>query len=82
MEPLLAWKQGKAVFDNVSLREAVSEMNRYTRKSIMLLGDAAELRVSGSYEVGDTPGFAQAVAVLHGLQVREHEGRLELAHPQ
>lgn len=82
MEPLVAWKHGKAVFDDVSLREAASEMNRYTRKSIMPLGEAAKLRVSGSYDVGDTQGFAQAVAVLHGLQVREREGRLELVPPQ
>lgn len=81
MEALIAWKRGKAVFGDVSLREAVSEMNRYTRTSIVLLGDVAKLRISGAYDIGDNQGFAQAVSVLHGLQVREHAGRLELASP-
>lgn len=82
MEPLLAWKQGKAIFDNAPLREAVNEMNRYTRQPVVLLGDATELRVSGTYELGNAEGFAQAVSVLHGLQLRQHEGRLELVRPQ
>ncbi|MFN3809069.1 MAG: FecR family protein [Roseateles asaccharophilus] len=82
MEPLMAWKRGKAVFENVSLREAVAEMSRYTRTSIVLPGAVAELRVAGAYDTGDTHGFVRAVAVLHGLEVREQPGRLELAPPQ
>lgn len=82
IEQMVAWKRGEAVFDDVALPEAVGEMNRYARTPIVLLGPAAKLRVSGLYHTGDTRGFAQAVAALHGLQVREHGGRLELALPQ
>lgn len=81
MEPLVAWKRGEAVFVDVSLGDAVSEMNRYTRTPITLVGNVAELRISGVYRIGESEGFAQAVAVLHGLKVREREGRLELAPP-
>jgi transmembrane sensor len=79
---MVAWRRGEAVFDDVALPEAVSEMNRYARTPIVLLGEAAKLRVSGLYRTGDSRGFAQAVAALHGLQVLEHDGRLELKPPQ
>lgn len=82
LDQLVAWKRGEAVFDNVSLPEAVSEMNRYTRTPIVLIGDASKLRVSGLYHTSDSPGFARAIAALHGLQVHERAGRLELATPQ
>ncbi len=83
IEPLLAWKRSEAVFDDVSLAEAVAEMNRYHRTPIVLLGDASlfQLRVSGLYRTGDSAGFARAVAALHGLVVQEQGGRLELSSP-
>lgn len=84
IESVLAWKRNEAMFDNVSLADAITEMNRYNRTQIALVGDAslARLRVSGVYRTGDTAGFARDVAALHGLVVREREGRLELALPQ
>jgi len=80
MEPLVAWKRGEAVFDDVALEEAVAEMNRYSRTPIVLVGGSAVAarRISGHFRTGDSAGFAQAVAALHGLAVREREGRLEL----
>lgn len=82
VDSLVAWKRGEAIFGDLSLQEAVGEMNRYTRTPIVLVGDVAELRISGRYHTGDVQGFAQAVAALHGLAYRAHEGRLELARPQ
>ncbi len=81
---LVAWKRSEAVFDGVSLPDAVAEMNRYSRTPIVLLDPSglAKLQVSGIYRTGDTAGFANAVAALHGLDVREHAGRLELSKPQ
>lgn len=84
IDEVVAWKRSEAIFDDVSLADAVSELNRYSRTPIVLVGGAslASLRVSGVYRTGDTAGFARAVAALHGLRVREHQGRLELAAPQ
>lgn len=79
LDRLVAWKRGEVVFDNISLPEAVAEMNRYTRTPMVLVGDASALRVSGLYQTSDSPAFARAVAALHGLQVHERAGRLELA---
>ena len=84
IDQVIAWRRSEAVFDDVSLLDAVAEMNRYNRTPIVLLGDASlpKLRVSGLYRTGDSAGFAWAVAALHGLHVQEREGRLELTSPQ
>jgi transmembrane sensor len=79
MDQMLAWKRGEASFDNVSLLEAVEEMNRYDRVPIVAGTTVTEKRVSGVFKTGDNASFAQAVARLHGLVVRNHGDRLELA---
>lgn len=81
LEQVLAWKRSEAVFDGATLAEAVAEMNRYSRTPVVLVGDLArsEQRVSGQFRTGDNAAFARALAMLHGLKVREHEGRLELS---
>ncbi|MBT9491831.1 MAG: iron dicitrate transport regulator FecR, partial [Paucibacter sp.] len=80
MDQALAWKRGEAIFDDVSLLDAVAEMNRYSLTPIMLAGADTlhDLRVSGVFRTGDNAKFAHAVAALHGLVVREHSDRLEL----
>ena len=80
---VLAWKQNEAVFDDTSLVDAVAEMNRYNRTPIVLLDGLASdgLRVSGLYRTSDSTGFAHAVATLHGLDMHEQGGRLELSKP-
>jgi transmembrane sensor len=81
IDQVLAWKRGEALFDDVSLEQAVAEMNRYSRTPIVLFANAttASYRVSGLFRTGDNVAFARAVAALHGLVVRELPDRLELA---
>lgn len=81
LDRLLAWKRGFAIFDGTTLREAVADMNRYSKVPIRL-GDweALEaLRISGTFRTGDNAAFAQAVASLYGLVVIPRDGALELA---
>jgi transmembrane sensor len=84
MDGVVAWKRNEAVFEDVSLADAVAELNRYNRTPIVLIGDASltNLRVSGSFRTGDTAGFAHSVAALHHLTVRERDGRVELTLSQ
>ncbi len=81
LEQVTAWRRNEAVFDRTSLADAVAEMNRYSRTPLVLVGELArsERLVSGQYPTGDNAGFAKALAALHGLVVREREGRLELS---
>jgi len=80
VEAVTAWKQSEVVFDAATLPEAVAEMNRYSRTSIVLVDELARtnLRVSGLYHTGDNVGFANAVAHLHGLRLKNEAGRLTL----
>lgn len=82
VEQVMAWKRREAVFQESALSDAVQEMNRYSRTQVVLSGEvrAADLRVSGVFHTGDNAGFARAVAALHGLGVREVDGRLELTN--
>lgn len=81
LDQVLAWKRSEAVFDGATLAEAVAEMNRYSRTPVVLVGDltGSDKRVSGQFRTGDNAGFARALAMLHGLVLRESEGRLELS---
>ena len=81
IEQVTAWTRSEAVFDDTPLSDAVAEMNRYGRVTIVLTGDqsVSGRRVSGQFRTGDNAGFARAVAALHGLVVHEHADRLELA---
>lgn len=63
----LAWKRGEAVFDDVPLSKAVAEMNRYSRRPIVLVGDAsvARRRVIGLFRTGDN--WALRMRLPHGI---------------
>ena len=80
IDQVLAWKRGEALFDDLSLLEAVAEMNRYSSTPIRVDSSAAAsgLRVSGLFRTGDSVGFARAVAKLHGLVLQELPVRLSL----
>lgn len=73
-----AWTRQEVALDDVSLPEAIVEMNRHSRRQIVLERDPrlAPLRVSGVYRAGDIEGFAQALTALHGLAVTRQDDRL------
>ncbi len=81
IDQVLAWKREEAVFDDIPLVDAVAEMNRYSRRPVVLAEPVGSrgLRLSGLFNTGNSVGFARAVAALHGLAVREYADRLELA---
>jgi transmembrane sensor len=81
IDQLMAWRRSEAVFDDISLSDAVTEMNRYSRQPIVLVGNESfrGLRISGLSRTGDNRAFARAIAALHGLVVHDRQDRLELA---
>lgn len=80
MAQILAWSRGAALFDDVLLFEAAAEMNRYSATPTRVVGPDGldRLRVSGMFRIGDFASFADAMAALHGLVVRERPDGLEL----
>lgn len=65
LHEVTAWQAGRAVFDDRSLAEAVAEMNRYTRRPLVI-ADAtlAGMRISGVYGTGAPEAFARSVCEL------------------
>ncbi len=59
-----AWQDGRIVFNNETLAEAVAEMNRYSRRPIIVSPDITQLRISGNYRTGDSEAFATSLAEL------------------
>ncbi|MFG6490046.1 FecR family protein [Roseateles sp. BYS78W] len=80
MERALAWQRHEASFDATPLADAIAEFNRYSRTKIALSNDVLEEKhlISGVYKTGDNAAFANAVAMLYGLKVRESSGRIDL----
>ncbi len=80
MDRVMAWQRNEIAFQATPLAAAVDEINRYSRTQITLSKDMGleQLDVSGVFKTGDSVAFANAVAMLHGLRVREVDGRLRL----
>lgn len=73
-----AWRDGRLVFDNMRLGDALAEINRYGGKPIAADADvASRLAISGAFDTRP-PAFARAVAQLYGLRLIETDDRLLL----
>lgn len=71
IDPAVAtsWSQGRLIFRNTPLREAVAEINRYLPGKIILAsGSVAETPVNGAFATGDRDAFVAAVSDLFGLE--------------
>lgn len=80
LEQLIAWRRGEIVFDNLALRDAIAEMNRYSAKPLVIqLPAAGDLPVSGVFRIRDAAEFAQTVAALYELRVLVEEDRIFLS---
>lgn len=66
-----AWQEGRATFDNQPLAIAVAEMNRYSRRPLVVAdADLAAMRISGTYSTRDAEAFARSVTNLLPAVVR------------
>jgi transmembrane sensor len=65
---MTSWRNGRIVFDETSLADAVAEVNRYRAKPIVV-GDATAggLKISGTYRLSEVNRFPQALAAYYPL---------------
>jgi transmembrane sensor len=76
----LAWRQGKIALRGETLAEAVQEFNRYNDIPIVLGDEAtAQKTVTGMFAATNPEGFAEAVAVGVGLEIRVERDRIILS---
>lgn len=72
IEHVTSWREGKLIFSNEPLRQAVAEVNRYSARKIVLADSAlGDLRVSGVFRTGRTDSFVQAVGAYFPVEVKE-----------
>ncbi|MDO9587381.1 MAG: FecR domain-containing protein [Brevundimonas sp.] len=76
-----SWTDGRLVFEDTPLREAVAEVNRYLEDPIALEGAVmADVPVNGVFRAGDRAAFASAAAEGLGLEARKQaDGTLLLS---
>ncbi len=76
-----SWRDGRAVFNDVALSQAVLEMNRYSTTKLSIEDPSlARTRISGTFETGDQASFIEALEqyfAISSRQVSETDIRLE-----
>lgn len=75
-DKIASWRSGVLEFSDVSLDQAVAEMNRYTPRAIVIAdASLSKYRVSGVFKTGDPEHFADTMAEVFPLKVtRNSEG--------
>jgi transmembrane sensor len=80
IEQMLSWREGKLVFDQVTLAYAASEFNRYNSKKLVVAdAGAAGLQIGGRFDAGNVTGFASLLQRGFGLDVRDSGDTITVA---
>jgi transmembrane sensor len=79
MKRATAWRYGRLALFEEPLADAVTQMNRYTRRPIVILdAGISQMRISGNYSVGDAQAFATSISVLLPVEVGLERDRITL----
>lgn len=83
MDRATGWMRGQVIFDRTTLVEAAAELNRYGAPyRLYVAPSAAQIRVGGSFRVGDSESFARAVAATYNLSLIRRGDQLILGRPE
>jgi transmembrane sensor len=72
IERVTSWREGRLVFRNDRLIDAVKEVNRYTTAKLVVSDDPElhDLRISGVFDAGRTATFLLALESGHAVSSR------------
>lgn len=70
----LAWRAGFLMFEDVPLGQVAAEFNRYNQRKLVVDGNTAAIRISGSFEASNLGAFIRLLQQVHELNVDEHRG--------
>jgi transmembrane sensor len=74
-----AWHVGRIAFEDLPLRQALAEFNRYTRTPIVIRDPAlAQLRVTGIFRIGETDALLRALNTAFGIRAHADVAAIEL----
>lgn len=75
----LGWREGMLHFDDVTLKEAVAEFNRYNVVQMEIVDpDTAAIRVGGSFQAKNIEGFGRILTTGFGLEVENSAEKLKI----
>jgi transmembrane sensor len=78
VEADLAWREGQLIFRNETLAEAAAEFNRYNDRKMIVSGQAAELKISGSFKASNEDGFGRLLRDAYGLNVSSSQNEVRV----
>lgn len=78
IEDGMSWRFGYVHFDNTTLAEAVGQFNRYTGRRIVVDAGAANIRIGGTFRLGNADGFVRILSENYGIKYREKGDELIL----
>jgi transmembrane sensor len=73
-----AWREGKLIFDETALGDAVRDVNRYAARPITLDPSLVHLKVSGVFQIAHLGQFAQTLADSFGLRVQDGDNAITI----
>lgn len=71
---VVAWREGRVVFDGVPVRVALEYFARYHGREINVAGDVETLRIGGRFKLDDFDGFLRDVEKAVPVRVLRSEG--------
>lgn len=80
-EAVLAWREGKLVYDAASLAQVVADFNRYGDTPIRVDPSAAGVTVTGVFQVDRADAMVERLARFSGLVIVRRPGVIVLKAP-
>jgi len=79
---ILAWREGKLIFDDVPLAQAMAEYNRYTTHKVEIGSPRiGRLPVSGVLDIADSDSLRILLRDSLSLRLVEQSGSIVLVEP-
>lgn len=76
LQGAVAWQEGRLFYRDESLREVIADVNRYSRREIVILdGSADALRYTGTVFQDDIDGWVDGLGDIFNLEVVEQDAR-------
>ena len=75
----LAWREGRVVFNDTPLRDALARFSRYHGRNLTAAPAVADLRIGGRFSLDDLDGFFTALEAIHPVQIlRDPDGSIQV----
>lgn len=78
---VLAWREGQLILDNLTLSEAVPQINRYLEKPLILSSQSvAELRIGGIYNTNDIQRLVEVLPEILPVKLKQRkDGSIQIS---